>query len=206
MNPLSKQEIMTLLETMDPAQIREQEKARLDDAARRLLDQLEARERQDPEKMLQDFGQQFREANPPPEASALPVKARSLWRTPMVPNWGLAVAAAVFFGFFFLPNLNWDGDFATVRSNSLDMEKIAPLNESLVKALIERADFLMDAGRRQGATHYFKEAQYDLLQAYELDPDNTRLLNLLTQVYEKLGDTKRAEEFFKKWEAAQDQE
>ena len=204
MNPLTEREITELLETMDPAEIREKEKARLDDAAKQILDRL-SREMQDTEDFLQDFGQKFREANPVPEI-ALPTKPVPFWRRPLLPNWILAIATMLLLGFFFFSNLKWAYDFETVRSNSLDMEKIEPLNESLVKALIERADFLMEAGRRHDKKQYFEEALFDLLQAYELDPDNTRLLNLLTQAYEKLGYTKKAEEFFEKWKAAQDRE
>ncbi|MDJ0840658.1 MAG: hypothetical protein QNK37_29375 [Acidobacteriota bacterium] len=84
------------------------------------------------------------------------------------------------------------------RSSPAELE-MAPYNNALFKALLERGIFLLDAPGNSEA--YAREALIDLLQAHELDPDHKRVRNYLVMAYERLGENAKAEKYRDRSEA-----
>ena len=89
--------------------------------------------------------------------------------------------------------------FGPTRGRSMDLEKIASLNEKLVKALLMRGRFLIDAGNQMDDRAYLEEGLADLREAYSLEPNNLEVLSMLTRVSEKLGKHRQAKMFFEEW-------
>ncbi len=209
MNALTEQEIMALLDTMDPDEIMAEKKDQLDAAGRQLLEELRA-DIQAGDAIFEEYGRSFREADDeerppvpsPPAKDTLTDERKS--GGIRVPYWVLA-AAALLVAIAFLPTLLHWGDPIRTRGRSLDLAEIGPINEQLVEILIQRGELLLEAGNKEGRRAYYEEARDDLMQAYELDKDHIALLALLARVHEKLGQEKRAQRFFKEWEAARGQ-
>jgi len=211
MSFLNEKEIMDLLETMDPNQIIESKADRLDQTGRELLEEIR-NDIQAGEALLDTFGRQFREAD---EASPTPLSTEGkktvpgIWfaKSIRIPQWALA-AAAVLAGVAILHTLQDWNHLGQTRGRTVDIQEIEPINLELVEVLIKRGSFLLEVGvqNQEKTQTYFKEARDDLMQAYELDPNNIELLSLLARVHEKLGQDKQANRFFTEWQAARDQE
>ena len=206
MTSLSEQEIMALLESMDPEEILIAKKDQLDDGGRQFLEDLK-QDIQAGHEMFETFGRKFREADDKTGAShpAEEEKARSanwLGLSFKLPYWA-ALAAVVVLGFIaLLPAVFDSGELTRTRGRSTDLAAIQLINQELAAVLRKRGESLLEAGNQQGKRDYYHEARADLMQAYQLDPDNIELLALLARVHEKLGRNKQANRFLEEWSAA----
>ena len=210
MSQLSEQEIMKLLETMDPDEIETSQKDRLDAPGRRLLAEL-SRDIRSGQEVFAGYGRRFRAADATPLAAEGDSKENQngvlvwLLRSISVPHWVLG-AVAVLAGLVMLPSLLDWGDVGTTRGRSLNLDDIGPINEELVEVFIKRGTFLMEAGNQSGNRDHYREARDDLMQAYELAPKNITLLELLARVHEKLGEDRKAARFLAEWEVLREEE
>ena len=205
MSFLTEKEIMALLDTLDPDEIMAKKKDELDQAGRQLLEEL-SQDIQAGQEIFEEYGRRFRETDAEsedPDRAEKTTPSSDAWfrRSIKMPHWAL-VAAAVLAGVAVLPTLLDWSDPTRTRGRSASLAEIQPINDELVAALIKRGEFLMELGIQKNSRDYFKEARNDLIQAYELDPKNIKLLNLLARIHEKLGQDKQAEKFLQEWRAA----
>ena len=78
-------------------------------------------------------------------------------------------------------------DWVLFAVGSSELEGLEEKDKALAHALIERGETLMTGGARSGERKYLRMALVDFLQAYELEPDNRRLLADLAQILRKAG-------------------
>ncbi len=132
-------------------------------------------------------------------------RAAWLFRSNKVPRWAVA-AAAILLVVSFLPTLlNWN-ELRRTRSRSSDLAGVQAVNNQLVEILINRGELLVEVDSPDNPCAYCQEARDDLMQAYELDPGNERLLSLLARVHEKLGLNRQAARFLAEWKAIQERQ
>jgi tetratricopeptide (TPR) repeat protein len=221
MSHLSKDEILSLLDTMDADDIRTVKADQLNETGRNFLQEIE-KDIQTGQDLFMQYGQRFQEADDhllsqeekSPKDPALfeehleiqrPANgSKRRTRGVRLPLWSLAAAAALVLAFALLPPpFAWDVPPQT-RGRSIDVGRINQYNEPLVEALIDRGEYLYEVGNQEGKRAHYEEARDDLMQAYELEPKNTRLLSLLARVHEKLGQDKDARQYLEEWKSAQE--
>jgi tetratricopeptide (TPR) repeat protein len=204
MSGLTEQEILDLLEQMDPDEILAAKSEQLDEAGKNLLEELR-QDIQSGQDVFAAYGRQFREADAAERKSPpkTPGQGKVIWlrRSIKLPHWFLAAAALVV-AVIFLPRFWDESNLGQTRSGSRNLREIEKINEELVEVLVKRGTLLLDAGNQEGKRAYYEEARNDLMQAYELDPENAELLALLARIYEKLGQDGKAQKFFEEWQAA----
>ena len=209
MKYLSEEELMNMLETRDPEEIKLAEKDRLDEAGRILLDAL-SEDIKAGREVFEEFGRQFREADEEPEITEpsqvsetsqkeLPV----IWfrRATRVPHWAMAAAASLAF-LTLLPQLIDIGDYNRTRGAASDIDAIREIDRQLVPLLLEKAELYLQAGNEQGKRKYYLAALHSLEEVEAVDADNRDLLQLMARVHEKLGNNRKANHYYDRWNAA----
>ncbi len=220
MNKLSLKEIKIMLEDRPPEEILEKEAPRLSEESLKYLEN-EAEMLDEVDALMAGYGESFRENLPPAPPIMLPddEPMRHIhWlrrKTPVSNGWMCLAAALLILGVLEIvgqfqpleaplpehPLLLDDGS----RSANIDLEGIVPLNEDLFNGHLARGVHLMDMAGKMGDESLYKLALPDFLWAYDLKPNNKRVLQYLARLYEQLGDPESAEAYLEKSISAEQQ-
>ncbi|CAM2064702.1 hypothetical protein SCOR_04975 [Sulfidibacter corallicola] len=206
MSYLSRNDILQLMETMEPQEIRRDHRTRLDEAGLSFLDRVEA-ELEAADDYLESAGRHFREAHPAgdrplPQPSP---DASAAWTGKWFPNWAVLLLVVLFLSVSLVYRTGWGGHehlsgWNVHRGANERVPQLAEKNEALARALVERGETLLAAANQQGDRELLNAALADFLLAYELNPRSKTLLGHLARTYELLGKPDKAAHYLNLWE------
>ncbi len=216
---LNIQDLETLLQDLEPEEIRKQEAASLDARGLSFLEDME-KEMNEVRHELAQSGEAFREALPEMPQCRLEEEffentasqdknelsrddSVPRRRSPRLSNGILALAAALVLAFS-LQRIGYPKGAAQglrhERSSASHVEETRSHYDELFAACMTAGNACFEIGLIEGQEEIYADALDQFLKAYDLRPDDKKVLRALVRTYEKLGLEDKMRQFNEKLE------